>query len=218
MVTAEQLMLIAPRCPVNRVHDLAEALTWALERFEITNLVEVAAFIGQAALETWHFRHFKELRPRGQPNYFDQYGYNTRKGRNLGNTQPSDGARFCGHGIGMVTGRRNTTDFWKWLVSNFNEWREVLLEEVTYLMEHDRHVAVLTAIWYWTEYGCGEQSQIMKFGSVPWRRDVTPADCASLGFKQVTKTINGGLNHYWLRIVFFMRALQALGVEVDLDD
>lgn len=67
--------------------------------------------LGTAWLETNHTLHpIKEL---GGQNYFfrryDPQGQNPKIAKMLGNTEPGDGALFCGRGYVQLTGRRNYT-------------------------------------------------------------------------------------------------------------
>ncbi|MCP9494083.1 MAG: hypothetical protein MSG64_06455 [Pyrinomonadaceae bacterium MAG19_C2-C3] len=55
----------------------------------------------------------------GSRSYFNQYETGTRKGRNLGNTQPGDGYRFRGRGYVQLTGRANYTRAAREIGGNF---------------------------------------------------------------------------------------------------
>jgi putative chitinase len=88
--------------PVGRAEALAAAMTKWLPKYGIDTPLRLAHFLAQCAHETGGWRYLREL---GGPTYLAKY--DGRK--DLGNTQPGDGARFRGRGVIQITGRANYT-------------------------------------------------------------------------------------------------------------
>lgn len=87
----------------------------------VTNLNQVAYEMATARRESHMGNWMNEF---GGNNYFEQhYGYKTKKGAELGNTHPHDGANFHGRGLVQTTGR-----------TNYTKWTDRLAKEG---MQHD---------------------------------------------------------------------------------
>jgi putative chitinase len=104
----------------------------------------------------------------------------------LGNTEPGDGPRFKGRGLFQCTGRHNYTALSDFFLVDFVSDPE-LLEEPEW--------ACRSAGWFWST---------RKLNALADHNDEE-------AFELVTKRINGGLNGYAQRKVYWERAKQVFG-------
>lgn len=156
----------------------------------------LAHYLCQIMHESGSFKYDKEIwGPTAA-----QKRYEGRK--DLGNTKKGDGKKFMGHTAIQITGRGNTTRFYKWClklssslgltVPDFTEQPE--------LMNTDPWEGA-GPIWYW-DVGSPSGQSINRW-----------ADQNNI--EMVTKSINGGLNGLGDRIHYYTRcALVLLGYEI----
>jgi putative chitinase len=140
----------------------AEALAAPLKLDGITTPTRLAAFLAQVGHESGGGRWRREIWGPTEV----QARYEGR--RDLGNTQPGDGARFRGRGLIQITGRSNTEKAWHALrpdltLQAFCQWLEGI------------EGAATSACWWWQAHGCNALAD-------------------SGDFVALTRRINGGTN------------------------
>lgn len=155
----------------------APALTAAMEDGKINTRLRQAAFLAQIGHESGSLVYVKEL---GGPSYFAKY--DGRK--DLGNTQPGDGSKFCGRGLIQVTGRANYRTASQVL---FGDERLLFSPE---LLEKPEWAAK-SAVWFWSTRNLNELADADRF-------------------TDLTKKINGGTNGLEDRKARYRLALSVL--------
>ena len=151
----------AMNIPLARAQKWAPALTDAMCEGGINTRLRQSAFLAQIGHESGSLVYVREI---GGPSYFAKY--NGRK--DLGNTQPGDGARFCGRGLIQVTGRSN---YAKCSQALFGDDR---LLKTPDLLEQPEWSAK-SAVWFWSTRNLNELADADRF-------------------TDLTKKINGGTN------------------------
>ncbi len=151
----------AMNIPLARAQKWAAALTLAMADGKINTRLRQAAFLAQIGHESGSLLYSKEL---GGPSYFAKY--DGRK--DLGNTQPGDGARFAGRGLIQVTGRAN---YGRASQALFGDDRLLKTPE---LLEQPEWAAK-SAVWFWSTRNLNELADADRF-------------------TDLTKKINGGTN------------------------
>ncbi len=175
MITTDLLRRIMPESGPRAALFTVPLVTAAAE-FDINTAERVAAWLAQLAHESGQLRYVREL-ASGE-------AYEGRK--DLGNTQPGDGARFRGRGLIQITGR-----------ANYEQLRVALgLDCVAHpeILE-DPHNAARVSGWFWKGRGLNEL-----------------ADGGTVNFTKITRRINGGTNGLADREMFYSRARAALGL------
>lgn len=167
----------AMNIPIARAQKWAPALTLAMTDGKINTRLRIAAFLAQIGHESGSLLYSKEL---GGPQYFAKY-----EGRkDLGNTQPGDGALFAGRGLIQVTGRAN---YGKASQALFGDDR--LLKNPELLEQSDW--AAKSAVWYWSTRNLNALADQDRF-------------------TDITRAINGGTNGLEDRKARYRLALSVL--------
>lgn len=175
MITTDLIRAIMPESGPRAALFTLHLVTAAAE-FDISTAERVAAWLAQLAHESGQLRYVREL-ASGE-------AYEGRK--DLGNTQPGDGARFRGRGLIQITGR-----------ANYEQLRVALgLDCVAHpaILEEPQHAARVSG-WFWKSRGLNEL-----------------ADLGPQEFARITRRINGGINGLPDRQMFYRRARAALGL------
>jgi len=183
-VTEEQLRLIAgtPQASPANMRSIIRGLLAYGNSAGLDRPHRLAQYLAQIAHESGGFRFDREV---WGPTPAQQR-YEGRK--DLGNTQPGDGAKFKGHTPIQITGRANTVEFRDWCRQNGLDAPD--FEASPELMNTDPWEG-LGPIWYWTT-----------------RKLNRHADEGDL--EMITRRINGGTNGLEDRIRFYVRAALVL--------
>jgi putative chitinase len=177
MINADQLVAIYG-CTHARADQFADPLSAAMDASEINTPARAAMFLAQVGHESGRLHYVRELwNPRQCPW---QAKYEGR--RDLGNTEPGDGARFMGRGLIQITGRANYAACGEALGLDLVSNPELLEEPSN---------AALSAAWFFATHGCNEFS-----------------DAGNI--RAVTKIINGGLNGFDDRVALLEKAKQVI--------
>ncbi|RKH57592.1 glycoside hydrolase family 19 protein [Corallococcus aberystwythensis] len=171
-VTVEHLRTLMPRLAGARLKELLPHLNDAMSEGGINTPRRQAAFLAQIAHESAEFRYFEELA--------SGHAYERRK--DLGNTQPGDGARYKGRGPIQITGRTN--------YRAAGEALDLDLENNP-TRAADPDVGFRTAVWFWNSRNLNKHADKGEFDAI-------------------TRRINGGYNGKASRDSYYQRALRLL--------
>lgn len=174
-ITQQQLLQILPNAGA-KAGVFAPALNTAMQRYQIVGTKRVAAFIAQIGHESGQLRWVREI--WGPTDA--QRGYEGRK--DLGNTVPGDGRKYCGRGLIQITGRAN--------YAACGEAMGLDLISHPELLELPQHAA-MSAAWFWKQKGLNDLAD----------RDQ---------FNTITRRINGGLNGLDDRLALWEKAREVL--------
>lgn len=176
--------IIAAGCGAapSRAALFAPFIQLACDHYQITDPLDVAAFLAQTGHESQRLLYTKEV--WGPTVAQRTYEPPSQKATELGNSQPGDGERFCGRGLIEITGRRNYT------LASIGLDLDLLNHPE--LLEQPEHAA-MSAGWFWFN---NKLSAIAKAGN----------------FTALTRRINGGTNGLADRQALYTAAKKVLGL------
>jgi putative chitinase len=174
VISSTQLAVAMPHATADNIARFIQPINNTFDRFGITTPLRQATFLAQIAVESGSLHYVREIA--------DGSAYEGRA--DLGNTEPGDGRRFPGGGLGQITGRRNYT------VCGIALGLDLVAQPE--LLEQPENAA-LSAGWYWSTHGLNAIADAHKFGTA-------------------CKTWNGGWNGIDDRIDHFIYARKALGI------
>jgi putative chitinase len=152
------------------------------DQYVINTPERIAAFLAQIGHESMHLIYTREL--WGPTAAQRAYEPPSAKSKELGNTQPGDGKRFCGRGLIQITGRG--------MYMRAGAALKLDLLAHPELLEAPSNAAQ-SAGWFWSIHGLNAL-----------------ADAGE--FETITRKINGGLNGEADRLALYDSAKKALGI------
>lgn len=174
MITPSQFLVVMPNAGT-RVGLYAGPLNDAMQEFDITAPRRIAAFVAQIAHESGELRYVREL----------SNGHQYEGRRDLGNTEPGDGARFLGRGLLQATGRAMYGELERALNLPLISNPELLEEPVP---------AARSAAYIWSHLkGCNVLADRDEFGGI-------------------THRINGGYLGLDSRLGYWLKARRIFGI------
>ena len=194
-----------------------------LPKYQVNTPLRLAAFLGQTIHESRGFTNLTENVNRYSVANLEKlfhvpeeearqivhdpqavaeraYGAQTTRGKNLGNTQPGDGAKFIGRGVIQLTGRDNYTR----CSHSLHQLGLPSVPEADTLVNHpelvasDPEIAFASALWYWHDKKLNDLA------------DKCAGDGAAQHFEQLSIKVNGGTNGEEQRWALFEHAMKSL--------
>lgn len=173
-MTLDELRVAMPFASPETAAVFVGPLTLAMQRFSIITPKRQAAFLAQICHESGSLRYVREIA--------DGSAYEGRA--DLGNTQPGDGKRFPGRGVGQLTGRANYQLCGAALGLELLTQPELLEQPIP---------ACASAAWFWDHKNLNGLADSEKFFTI-------------------SKIWNGGINGMDDRIINYMHARKAVGI------
>jgi predicted chitinase len=175
-----------------------------MRKYGIVTALRRAHLFGQVAAETGRWRTMVEA---GDDDYFKKYEPRTDQGEKLGNSMRGDGKRFKGRGLIQLTGRYSYAEYGKFRACDFLEDANSLI------LQNDGYSTCDASGYYWAskqKYIYGSKKKLISRGEqgINYWADFGASEG---NISEVTKRINPGLNHFYIRIQCFNHALDVFG-------